>query len=70
MADENKKPQVEEQDAPAVVGQLQVSNDLLDFSMFSKKPKKCDGECSAQSKDEAQLTPRERAILERKQKAE
>ncbi|WP_240337678.1 hypothetical protein [[Mycoplasma] gypis] len=68
MAEDIKKPAVEEEGAPAVVGQLSVSNDLLDFSQFaSKKTKKCEkSACSAN----AELTPRERAILERKQKKE
>ncbi|QBF34682.1 hypothetical protein EG856_01975 [Mycoplasmopsis phocirhinis] len=66
MSNEEKK----EQAAPAVVGQISVSDELLDFSSFKKStssaaPKK------EEKVMEGDLTPRERAILERlKAKAE
>ncbi|MGX9358268.1 ATP-dependent zinc metalloprotease FtsH [Mycoplasma sp. 128] len=72
---EEAKPQQEtkveekaEDSAPAVVGQLKVSNDVLDFSMFSKKS----SESKKEEKvlDENNLTPREKAILERRKKAQ
>lgn len=59
----------EEEGAPAVVGQLQVSDDLLDFTCFTKT-KKCDGpKCEVEVED-CKLTPRQKAILERKMKQE
>ncbi|MCS4536571.1 MULTISPECIES: hypothetical protein [unclassified Mycoplasma] len=65
MSNEEKK----EQGAPAVVGQIKVSDEMLDFSSFKKATKNV-----APKKEEVKdgdLTPRERAILERlKAKAE
>ncbi|VEU77883.1 hypothetical protein [Mycoplasmopsis columbinasalis] len=70
MLDEKElnKNAASEQAAPAVVGQLSVSNELLDFSGLAKKSskkKECllDGKC-----EDNELTPRERAILARKKK--
>ncbi|MCU4116928.1 hypothetical protein N8G13_00410 [Mycoplasma zalophi] len=57
----------EEEGAPAVVGTLKVSNDLLDFSAFSKT-KKTESKQEAKAEDEGNLTPRQKAILERKRK--
>ncbi|WP_029608622.1 hypothetical protein [Mycoplasma simbae] len=61
-----------QESAPAVVGQIKVSNELLDFSCFNKKRtcKKDDAKCIEEAKSECELTPREKAILERKAKAE
>ncbi|QJR44278.1 hypothetical protein [Mycoplasma miroungirhinis] len=62
----------EEENAPAVVGTLTVSNELLDFS-FCNKSNKTECKIDTKNKDECacgDLTPRQRAILERKQKEE
>ncbi len=64
-----EKSSFKKADAPAVVGQIQVSDELLDFSAFAK-PKKKETSCKesgACSKDEENLTPRERAIRARKE---
>lgn len=70
LEDKEKNTSAAEEKAPAVVGQLKVSNDLLDFSSLAKKSakkKECpnDGTCT---KDDENLTPRQRAILARKNK--
>ncbi|MGY5139518.1 hypothetical protein [Mycoplasmopsis gallinarum] len=54
----------EEEGAPAVVGQLKVSNDLLDFSALAQTNKKAKAKEEI-TEDNANLTPRERAILAR-----
>ncbi|WP_029513233.1 hypothetical protein [Mycoplasmopsis primatum] len=69
---DKEKQKVEEEvgsaDAPAVVGQLKVSNDLLDFSAYAAKPsKKTEKECDKECGDDSKLTPRERAIKARKE---
>ncbi|TQC51533.1 hypothetical protein E1I18_01935 [Mycoplasmopsis mucosicanis] len=54
-----------EESAPAVVGQISVSNELLDFTI--KKPaKKCESKCDDKKDPNCGLTPREKAIQERK----
>ncbi|QJG66851.1 hypothetical protein [Mycoplasma phocoenae] len=63
--DNIKKDDVE-QSAPAVVGEIKVSNDLLDFS--SLKPKKAKKECEGACSNDKELTPRQKAILERQNK--
>lgn len=57
----------EEQAAPAVVGQLSVSNDLLDFSSVASKREAKKRECAINGDCEG-LTKREKAILARKKK--
>lgn len=76
---DNKNKKVEESapsKAPAVVGLLKVSDELLDFSSCSVKacPSDCNCKCCQEKKafEEAKadggknLSPRERAILARK----
>ncbi|MBU4689613.1 MULTISPECIES: hypothetical protein [Mycoplasma] len=64
MSDKDK----EQESAPAVVGIIKVSDELLDFSSFKKTKKSCEGP-KCESKKEGELTPREKAILERKAQA-
>ncbi|WP_036450718.1 hypothetical protein [Mycoplasmopsis opalescens] len=60
---DKEKEQVGNQAAPAVVGTLQVSDEILDFSSLSVKKSCKKSECAKKADDN--LTPRERAILER-----
>lgn len=62
-----QKQEAEEESAPAVVGQLSVSNDLLDFSSVASKREAKKRECAISGDCEG-LTPREKAILARKKK--
>ncbi|QSF13742.1 hypothetical protein [Mycoplasma sp. Mirounga ES2805-ORL] len=68
MAEEKKKDEVVQEKAPAVVGLLKVSDETLNFDQFVSK-KVCAKKNAAKDKnDNSNLTPRERAILERKKK--
>ncbi|AIA29210.1 hypothetical protein MCFN_00155 [Mycoplasmopsis californica] len=61
---EDKKPE----SAPAVVGLIKVSDEVLDFSCFNKKKEACakdDKKCMEEAKSDCELSPREKAILER-----
>lgn len=62
MSDQEKKPG----GAPAVVGEIKVSDELLDFTSF-KTPKKAEAKCEPckQEIKKGELTPREKAIMER-----
>ncbi|MBN0919527.1 ATP-dependent zinc metalloprotease FtsH [[Mycoplasma] gypis] len=63
-----KTEEKQDDEAPAVVGQLSVSNESLDFSsLATKTTKRNKREISEEQKN---LTPRERAILERRKKAQ
>ncbi|MBZ4195251.1 hypothetical protein [Mycoplasma tauri] len=65
MTEENKKNENTEDSAPAVVGQIKVSNELFDVSTLIKKSSKKENTLS--SKDDEKLTPRERAIKARRE---
>ncbi|VEU60451.1 Uncharacterised protein [Mycoplasmopsis bovigenitalium] len=66
----NQNEEKKQESAPAVVGLIKVSDELLDLSSFKKPTKKTEPVADVVKKD-GELTPREKAILERlKAKAE
>lgn len=80
MSDKQKDKNAEPEKAPAVVGQLSVSNEVIDFNNLSKTikskraqakntcAKDCEDckDCSSCDECNSNLTAREKAILARK----